>query len=87
MKYIFIVYLLVFVSCVGKRNNFIGSTKTFPLVVRDTLNVKCEDLGNPCLILPYKNFILLADNSRGLYRTSEESCLQMQRKKKTKSII
>ena len=65
MKYIFIVYLLVFVSCVGKRNNFIGSTKTFPLVVRDTLNVKCEDLGNPCLILPYKNFILLADNSRG----------------------
>ena len=56
MKYIFIVYLLVFVSCVGKRNNFIGSTKTFPLVVRDTLNVKCEDLGNPCLILPYKNF-------------------------------
>lgn len=63
MKYIVAACILLLVSCVENNKDFIGSAKTYHLVVSDTLGVECDDLGNPCFILPYKDFVLLADNS------------------------
>jgi len=63
MKYIFIIHFLILVSCIGDQKNFIEKTKTYKLVVKDTLSIKCDDLGNPCSILPYEDIIFLVDNS------------------------
>ena len=65
MKYIVIAFFLILVSCVENQKDFIGKVKTYNLVVSDTLSIECDDLGNPCFILPYKDFVFLADNSGG----------------------
>ena len=63
MKYFFCYVFFILISCTENQDNFIKKLKTSHLVIHDTLNIKCDDLGNPCFILPYKNLVFLADNS------------------------
>ena len=48
MKYFFWYVFFILISCTENQDNFIKNLKTSHLVIHDTLNIKCDDLGNPC---------------------------------------
>ncbi len=63
MKYVSIFFVFFLFACGKYQDNFLDNTKTVSLTVSDTLSIDCERLGKPYFILPYGDFVILADNS------------------------